>query len=59
MSYICMYQGTAQRLEQFITHEIRRKYEIADFFFGWVSTWGIIMFFEKMVYTIDSVLREI
>ena len=27
MSYICMYQGTSQRLEQFITYKIRIKYQ--------------------------------
>ena len=32
MSYICMYQGTTQRLEQFITYKIRKKYEIIGFF---------------------------
>ena len=32
MSYICMYQGTSQRLEQFITYKIRKKYEVGDFF---------------------------
>lgn len=32
MSYICMYQGTSQRLEQFITYKIRAEYEILKFF---------------------------
>lgn len=32
MSYICMYQGTSQRLEQFITHKIRGEYDVVDFF---------------------------
>ncbi len=32
MSYICMYQGTSQRLEQFITYKIRDKYRIQVFF---------------------------
>ena len=32
MSYICMYQGTSQRLEQFITHKIRKRFDLVDFF---------------------------
>lgn len=32
MSYICMYQGTSQRLEQFVTYKIRDRYKIATFF---------------------------
>lgn len=32
MTYICMYQGTSQRLEQFIAQKIREQSEIANFF---------------------------
>ena len=32
MSYICMYQGTSQRLEQFITFKIRKDFGLVNFF---------------------------
>jgi hypothetical protein len=32
MSYICMYQGASQRLEQFITYKIRMRFGLVDFF---------------------------